>query len=248
MPPWVQEGGYEAWAERLRDPAVRARVAVEMSTPTDEWENLGLAAGPDGVLLVGFRNPDLRGYIGRTLAEVAAERGTSIEETAMDLVVEDGSRVDVVYFLMSEENVKRQIAIPWVAFDSDAGSMAPEGLFLQSSTHPRAYGNFARLLGKYVRDEGVIPMEEAIRKLTSFPATNLGITDRGRLAEGFMADVVVFDPATIQDHATFQDPHQLATGMVHVFVNGGQVVRDGEHTGALPGRVVRGSGWTGGGE
>jgi N-acyl-D-amino-acid deacylase len=246
MPPWVQAGGYDEWARRLQDPEIRARVAVEMATPTDEWENLGLAAGPEGVLLVGFNNPDLRHYIGRTLAEVAAERGTSVEETAMDLVVEDGSRVQVVYFLMSEENVRRQLTLPWVAYDSDAGSMAPEGLFLQSSTHPRAYGNFARLLGKYVRDEEVLPMEEAIRKLTSFPAANLGISDRGTLAEGFMADVVVFDPETIQDHATFEDPHQLSTGMVHVFVNGEQVLSGGNHTGALPGRAVRGQGWTGG--
>jgi N-acyl-D-amino-acid deacylase len=245
MPPWVQEGGYDAWAARLQDSAIRARVAQEMVTPTDEWENLGLAAGPEGMLLVGFQNPDLRGYIGRTLAEVAEERGTTPAETAMDLVVEDGSRVGVVYFLMSEENVKRQIALPWVAFDSDAGSMAPEGLFLQSSTHPRAYGNFARLLGKYVRDEGVVPMEEAIRKLTSFSAGNLGIQDRGLLAPGYMADVVVFDPDGVRDLATFEEPHQLAEGMVHVFVNGEQVVRDGEHTGALPGRVVRGPGWAG---
>ena len=247
MPPWVQEGGYDAWAERLRDPDVRARVAGEMLARQDDWENLMLGATPEGTLLVGFRNPDLRGYIGRTLAEVAAERGTTAQETAMDLVVEDGSRVQVVYFLMSEDNVKRQIALPWVSFDSDAGSMAPEPPFTNASTHPRAYGNFARLLGKYVREEGVIPLEEAIRKLTSLPTSNLGITDRGMLTEGYYADVVVFDPATIIDHATFEDPHQYSTGVVHVFVNGGQVLRDGEHTGATPGRVVRGPGWTGGG-
>ncbi|MEO2005152.1 MAG: amidohydrolase family protein, partial [Candidatus Poribacteria bacterium] len=180
-------------------------------------------------------------------ADVATERGTSAQKTAMDLVVEDGSRVQVVYFLMSEDNVKRQIALPWVSFDSDAGSMAPEPPFTDGSTHPRAYGNFARLLGKYVREEGVIPLEEAIRKLTSLPTTNLSISDRGMLAEGYYADVVVFDPATIIDHATFEDPHQYSTGVVHVFVNGGQVLRDGEHTGATPGRVVRGPGWTGGG-
>ena len=247
MPPWVQEGGYDAWAERLRDPSVRARVAAEMGAQQDDWENLMQGATPEGSLLVEFRNPNLRGYIGRTLADVAAERGTSAQKTAMDLVVEDGSRVQVVYFLMSEDNVKRQIALPWVSFDSDAGSMAPEPPFTDGSTHPRAYGNFARLLGKYVREEGVIPLEEAIRKLTSLPTTNLSISDRGMLAEGYYADVVVFDPATIIDHATFEDPHQYSTGVVHVFVNGGQVLRDGEHTGATPGRVVRGPGWTGGG-
>jgi N-acyl-D-amino-acid deacylase len=246
MPPWVQEGGYDAWAGRLQDPAVRARVVAEMVVDQNDWENLMRGAGPAGTLLVGFRNPDLRGYIGRTLADVAAERGTSPQVTAMDLVVEDGSRVQVVYFLMSEENVKRQIALPWVAFDSDAGSMAPEPPFTDASTHPRAYGNFARLLGKYVREEKVIPLEEAIRKLTSFPTTNLGISDRGLLAEGYFADVVVFDPNTIIDHATFEEPHQYSTGVVHVFVNGGQVLRDGESTGTMSGRVVRGPGWTGG--
>jgi len=246
MPPWVQEGGYEAWAERLGDPATRARVMREMVEPTNEWENLMRAAGPEGTLLVGFVNEALRGYTGRTLAEVAAERGTSPQETAMDLVIEDGSRVQVVYFLISEENVKRQIAIPWVAFDSDATSMAPEPPFTNSSTHPRAYGNFARLLGKYVREEQVIPLTEAIRKLTSFPAENLGISERGLLQEGYFADVVVFDPDEIGDRATYEEPHQYSVGMVHVFVNGTQVLADGEHTGATPGRVVRGPGWTGG--
>ena len=244
MPPWVQEGGYDDWAERLRNPEIRAGVAREMVTPTDEWENLMRAAGPDGTLLVGFMNPDLRAYAGRTLAEVAEERGTSPQETAMDLVIEDGSRVQVVYFLMSEENVMKQIALPWVSFDSDAGSMAPEPPFSNFSTHPRAYGNFARLLGKYVREEQVIPLEEAVRKLTSFPAGNIGIERRGSLEPGFFADVVIFDPETISDHATYEDPHQYATGMVHVFVNGTQVLADGEHTGALPGQVVRGPGWT----
>ena len=247
MPPWVQEGGFDAWAERLRDPDIRARVAREMVTPTNEWENLMRAAGPEGTLLVGFMNPDLRGYTGQTLAEVVEERGTSPQETAMDLVIEDGSRVQVVYFLMSEENVMKQIAIPWVSFDSDAGSMSPEPPFSNFSTHPRAYGNFARLLGKYVREERVIPLEEAVRKLTSLPAGNLGIAGRGSLEPGYFADVVIFDPETIIDHATYEDPHQYATGMVHVFVNGAQVLADGEHTGALPGQVVRGPGWTGGG-
>ena len=245
MPPWVQEGGYNAWVERLQDPVIRARVRQEMTTPTNEWENLLLAAGAEGTLLVGFKNPGLREYIGQTLAEVAAGRGTSVSDTAMDLVVEDGSRVQVVYFLMSEENVARQISLPWVSYCSDAGSYASEGIFLNSSTHPRAYGNFARLLGRYVRDERIISLEEAIRKLTSLPAGNLRIRDRGQLTTGYFADVVVFDPAQIQDHATYEDPHQYATGMVHVWVNGTQVLRDGEHTGATPGRVVRGPGWTG---
>ena len=245
MPPWVQEGGYNAWAGRLQDPAVRDRVRQEMTTPTNEWENLLLAAGAEGTLLVGFKNASLRGYIGQTLAEVAAARGTSVSDTAMDLVVEDGSRVQVVYFLMSEENVARQIGLPWVSYCSDAGSYASEGIFLNSSTHPRAYGNFARLLGRYVREERIIAIEEAIRKLTSLPAGNLRIRDRGQLTTGYFADVVVFDPDKIQDHATYEDPHQYATGMVHVWVNGTQVLRDGEHTGATPGRVVRGPGWTG---
>ncbi len=243
MPPWVQEGGFEAWRSRLQDPAIRARVAEEMRTPTDAWENLMLAAGPEGTLLVGFRNEKLRFMTGMTLAQIAAERGVSPEEAAMDLVIEDSSRVGTVYFLMSEENVRRQLALPWVAFDSDAGSMAPEGVFLDTNPHPRAYGNFARLLGKYVRDEKVLTLPEAIRRLTSFPAENLRIKRRGRLAPGYFADVAVFDPVTIQDHATFEQPHQYATGMQHVFVNGVQVLSYGEHTGNLPGRVVRGPGY-----
>ena len=246
MPPWVQEGGLAAWRERIRQPAVRAQVAREMQTPTDEWENLLLASGsPDNVLLVGFKQDSLRRHTGKTLQEVADHYGTSIEETAMDLVLKDDSRVDAVYFMMSEDNVRRQVALPWVSFDSDAGSLAPEGAFLASNPHPRAYGNFARLLGKYVRDEQAVSLSEAIRKLTSFPAATLGIRKRGTLAPGYYADVVVFDPATIQDHATFEDPHQYATGVHHVWVNGEAVLRDGEHTGATPGRVVRGPGWTG---
>ncbi len=245
MPPWVQEGGHDQWVARLKDPAIRRRVIREMSTPTDRWENLYLAAGPDQVLLVGFKTDSLKPLTGKTLADVARMRGTSPEETAIDLVILDDSRVGSVYFLMSEENVKREIALPWVAFGSDAGSMTPEGVFLKSSTHPRAYGNFARLLGRYVRDEKVTTLEDAVRRLTSFPAANLKIRKRGTLAPGFYADVVVFDPAGIQDHATFDQPHQLATGVRDVFVNGVQVLRDGEHTGATPGRVVRGPGWTG---
>jgi N-acyl-D-amino-acid deacylase len=214
-----------------------------MRTPTDEWENLLLAAGsPENVLLVGFKSEALKHLTGKTLAEVAKRRGTSPEETAMDLVIEDDSRVDTVYFMMNEEDVKKNIALPWVSFGSDASSPAAEGAFLLSQPHPRTYGNFARLLGKYVRDEKVIPMEEAIRKLTGLPATNLGLTDRGFLKPGQFADVVVFDPATITDHATYAQPHQYATGVQHVFVNGQQVLADGEHTGAKPGRAVWGKG------
>ena len=246
MPPWVQEGGHDAWVERLRDPDVRARVVAEMSTPTDEWENLLLAAGsPEQVLLVSFKNDELKPLTGKTLAEIAAMRGSSPEETAIDLVIEDDSRVGTVYFLMSEENVQKQVALPWVSFGSDAESLCPEGVFLRSNPHPRAYGNFARLLGRYVRDQNLITLEEAIRRLTSFPAENLSLRDRGRLAPGYFADVVVFDPDTIQDHATFAEPHRLATGVDRVFVNGVEVLRDGEPTGARPGRVVRGPGWTG---
>ena len=243
MPPWVQAGGYAEWTRRLQDPATRARVKEEMTTPTDDWENLLLAAGAEGTLFVGFRNPELRQqYTGKTLAQVANERGQHPADVAIDLVIEDGTRVQVVYFLMSEDNIERQIALPWVSFGSDAGSLATEGRFILTSTHPRAYGNFARLLGRYVRDRGVIPLEEAIRKLSALPSENLGITDRGRLREGYFADLAIFDPETITDHATYQQPHQYATGMVHVFVNGEQVLRDGEHTGALPGRAVYGPG------
>lgn len=246
MPPWVQEGGYHAWAARLKDPATRARVVREMRTPTDAWENLMLAAGsPDRVILVGFKADSLKYLTGKTLAEVSRTRGTGPEETAIDLVIADGSRVGTVYFLMSEENVRRQLALRWVAIDSDAEAPAPEGVFLKSNPHPRAYGTFARFLGRYVRDERVTTLEDAIRRLTAFPAENLKLHRRGMLRPGYYADVVVFDPARIQDHATFDKPHQLATGVLHVFVNGTQVLRDGEHTGAKPGRVVRGAGWKG---
>ena len=246
MPPWVQEGGYNEWAKRLKDPAIRQRVAAEMRTPTDKWENFFTAVGtPDRIILVGFRNDSLKPLTGKTLAEVARMRGKSPEETAMDLVIEDGSRVGTVYFLMSEDNVRRQVAIPWVSFGSDAEAPATEGVFLKSNPHPRAYGNFARLLGKYVREEKLITMEEAIRRLTWLPARNLKIASRGALTPGYFADIAIFDPAKISDHATFEKPHQYSTGMVHVFVNGVQVVRNGEHTGAKPGRVVRGPGWSG---
>ena len=244
MPPWVQEGGYDAWANRLKNPVIRRRLKREMSTPTDDWENLYLAAGSaDKVLLVGFKNDALKPLTGKTLAEVAVMRGKSPEETAMDLVIEDGSRVDAVYFIMAEDNIRKKIAQPWVSLGSDAGSLAPEKVFLKSNPHPRAYGNFARLLGKYVREEKVISLPEAIRRMTSLPATNLKIERRGMIKEGYFADVVVFDPESIQDHATFEQPHQYSTGMLQVFVNGVRVLKDGEHTGATPGRVVRGPGW-----
>jgi len=245
MPPWVQEGGFEASLERLADPSFRKRIAREMLEDSDSWENSYLGAGaPDNILLVSFKSEELKPLTGKTLAEVAQMRGTPPEETAMDLIVEDRSRIGTVYFSQSEEIVKRAIALPWVSFCSDAASIAPEGVFLKSNPHPRAYGSFARLLGKYVRDERLIPIEEAIRKLTALPAGNLKIDRRGMLKEGYFADVVVFDPDTIQDRATFVDPHQYATGVAHVFVNGVQVIEGGEHTGATPGRVVRGPGWT----
>jgi N-acyl-D-amino-acid deacylase len=244
MPPWVQAGGFEKWVERLEDPKIRKKVIKEMRSKQDDWENLmQLAGGGDKVVLASFKNPELKPLTGKTLAEVAKMRGKSEEETAMDLVVEDGSRVGAIYFLMSEENVKKKIGLPWVAFCSDAGSEAPEGVFLKSKPHPRAYGSFARLLGHYVRDERVISLPEAIRRLTSFPAQTLRIKDRGQLAAGYFADVVIFDPATISDHATYEDPHQYATGVRDVFVNGVAVLKDGEHTGAKPGRAIRGPGY-----
>jgi N-acyl-D-amino-acid deacylase len=246
MPPWVQEGGHEAWVARLRDPKVRERVKREMSTPSDDWENTFLAAGgPENILLVGFKQDSLKPLTGKTLAEVAARRGTSPEETAMDLVVQDNSRIETIYFTMDEKNLAKEIALPWVSFGSDEGSYEPAGVFLKSNPHPRAYGTFARLLGKYVRDEKVIPLPEAIRRLTSLPAGNLKLDRRGALRRGFFADVVVFDPEKIQDHATFADPHRYATGVLDVIVNGVPVLENGEHTGATPGRVVRGPGWKG---
>ena len=243
MPLWVQDGGLEKWIERLKDPAIRARVAAEMKMPGSGWENLYLGAGPDKMILAGFKNEALKQYTGKTLAEMAKMRGKTAEETAMDLVVEDGSRVGTIYFLMSEDNVRRQVTQPWMSFGSDAESQAPEGIFLKSSTHPRAYGNFARLLGRYVREEKLVPLPEAIRRLTSFPATNLGISERGALKAGNFADLAIFDPATVGDRATFEKPQQYSVGMRHVFVNGVQVLKDGDHTGATPGRVVRGKGW-----
>ena len=246
MPPWVQEGGYEAWKARLQDPIIRAKVMQEMRTPTNDWENLmQLTGAPERVILVGFKADSLKRLTGKTLAAVSQEYGLSPEETAIELVIRDGSRVGTVYFLMSEDNVRRQVQLPYMSFGSDGGALAPEGVFLKSNTHPRAYGNFARLLGRYVRDEQLITLQEAVRKLSALPAEHLQLRRRGKLGTGYHADVVVFDPATIGDKATFEEPHQLATGMRHVFVNGVQVVKDGQHTGATPGRVVRGPGWAG---
>jgi len=243
LPPWTEDGGYPALFKRLRDPVTRDKIAAQVKTPTDEWENLYLAAGsPDKILLVGFKSQKLKPLTGKSLAEVAKIRGKDPIETIMDLIAEDESRIDTVYFLMSEENVKKEIVKPWISFGSDEGSQAPEGVFLKSNPHPRAYGNFARVLGKYVRDEKVITLPEAIRRLSAFPATNLGLDHRGFLKEGMFADVVVFDPATIADRATFEKPHQYAVGMKHVFVNGVHVIKDGEHTGAKPGRALWGPG------
>jgi N-acyl-D-amino-acid deacylase len=246
MPPWVQDGGLEAWIARLKDPATRARVkaAMDVAHPPD-WENFFAGAGPEGMLLLAFNNPKLKPLAGRTLAEVARARGTSPEDTAMDLVAEDGSRVGVAYFLMDEANVRRGVRLPWMSFGSDAGAPAPEGVFLRSREHPRAYGNVARLLGHYVRETRDLTLPDAIRRLTSLPADTLSLAGRGRLKPGALADVVVFDPARIADHATFAAPHRLATGVEQVLVNGRFALRDGQATGAATGRVVRGRAWTG---
>jgi N-acyl-D-amino-acid deacylase len=246
MPTWVQAGGTDAWIARLKDPAIRTRVIAEMRAPAGGWENyLRLAGSPERVLFINFKNPALKPLIGKTLAQVAAMRGVSAEDAAIDLVIEDGSRVDTVYFLMDEENVARQTAIPWVSFGSDEGAVAPEGVFLLSSNHPRAFGNVARLLGKYVRDEHRLSLAEAVRKLSGQPAMNLALHDRGFLKVGNFADVVVFDPATVTDHATYERPQQFSTGVSQVWVNGVQALKDGEPTGAPSGQVVRGRAWTG---
>ncbi len=240
MPPWVLDGGYDAAFRRLRDPATRRRIRAAIETPSNAWENLYLAAGSaDRVLLVEFKSPALKPLTGKTLAEAARLRGEAPADTIMNLVLEDQSRVGAVYFMMSEENIRRQIVLPWVSFGSDAASMAPEPPFTRSSTHPRAYGNFARVLGRYVRDEKLLTVAEAVHRLSGLPATNLGLDRRGFLAEGMYADVVVFDPATIADRATFERPHQYAVGVRDVFVNGVAVIRGGEHTGATPGRRAR---------
>jgi N-acyl-D-amino-acid deacylase len=242
LPPWARDGGMEALFKRLGEPETRRRILAEMRAKGD-WENLCLSAGsPERILLVEFKTDALKPLTGKTLAEVAAARNRSPEDAALELILEDRTRIGVVFFLMSEENVARQIRLPWVSFCSDAASMAPEGVFRKSATHPRAYGSFARLLGKYVRDEKLIPLAEAVHRLSGLPAKNLGLSGRGFLRPEMFADVVVFDPATIGDRSTYQDPHQYAVGMRHVFVNGVQVLKDGEHTGALPGRVVHGPG------
>jgi len=246
MPPWVQEGGYDAWSTRMRDPAVRRKVMQEMRTPTNAWENLlQLAGSPDRALLVGFKADSLKRHTGKTLAAVAREMQLTPEEAAIELVIRDGSRVGTVYFLMNEDNVRRQMQLPYMSFGSDGGALAPEGPFLKSNPHPRAYGNFARVLGQHVREEQLITLEEAVRKLSSMPAEHLGLRRRGKLAVGYHADIVLFNADSIADRATFENPHQLAVGVKHVFVNGVAVVKDGTHTGAKPGQVVRGPGWTG---
>ena len=245
MPPWVQDGGLEAWIERLRDPKLRARVIADMRDPTPTWENLYGAAGAEGTLLLAFKNPRLKPLTGKTLAEVARQRGVSAEDAAIDLVIEDGSRVGVAYFLMSEDNIRREVALPWVSFESDEEAPAPEGIFLKSNPHPRAYGNFARVLARYVREEKALSLSQAIHKLAALPAATLSLPDRGELKSGYYADVVVFDPATIQDHATYEHPHQLATGVDEVWVNGVRALRAGAATGAASGRAVHGRAWTG---
>ncbi len=245
MPPWLQEGGIKEWIKRMQNPVMRKKALQEMRTPTNKWENLMMLAGDfDKVLLMGFTNDSLRrNFTGKTLGQVAKIYGKTPEETAMDLVITDGTRVGTAYFLMTEENVKRQIQLPYISFGSDAESSTASGNFLKTPTHPRAYGNFSRLLGKYVREEKVISLEEAVRRLTSLPASNLKIQKRGALMPGYFGDLAIFDPTKIADHATFENPHQYSTGMVHVFVNGTQVLENGEHTNARPGRVVRGPGW-----
>jgi N-acyl-D-amino-acid deacylase len=243
MPPWVLDGGYDAAYKRLADPETRKKIADAIRTPTNDWENLYRAAGSaDRVLLVEFKSDKLKPLTGKTLAEAARLRGEDPVDTIMNLVLEDRSRVGTVYFMMSEDNIRKQIVRPWVSFGSDASSMAPEPPFTKSSAHPRAYGNFARVLGKYVREDKVLTLEDAIRKLSGLPATNLELDHRGFLKPGMFADVVVFDPATIADRATFENPHQYAVGVRHVFVNGMQVIKDGEHTGAKPGRALWGPG------
>ena len=245
MPPWLQDGGNEVMLARLKDPAIVSRVKREMLKPGSNWENLYYHAGPDGIRLASVTEPSLKPLIGKTFAEIAKLRGVSPEQAVIDVTIADQGRAGAIYFLMDENNVRTQTAIPWMSFGSDAEASAPEGMFLKSSTHPRAYGNFARFLGKYVRDEKTTTLAEAVRRLTALPATNLGIRDRGRLAPGLAADVVVFDPTTIADHATYEKPMQYATGVRDVFVNGTQVLMGGEPTGKTPGRFVKGPGWTG---
>jgi N-acyl-D-amino-acid deacylase len=243
MPPEVQEGGLDAWIKRLKDPATRKQILKAMVTPTDKWENLYLGAGAENIICAGFKQDSLKYLTGKRLSDIAKIRGKSPEETIADLIIQDHSRVEVIYFLMSEDNVKKEIKLPYMTFGSDAASMAPEGVFLKSSTHPRAYGNFARLLGTYVRDEKVIPIEEAIHKLSGLPAQMLKLKKRGEIRTGNYADIVIFDPNTIKANATYEQPHQLSTGVKGVFVNGVEVLKDGKHTGAKPGRAVYGPGY-----
>lgn len=244
MPPTLQDGGFGKLRERLQDPVIRKQIIKEMNAKTDQWENFYYAVGaPEKILVVGFKQDSLKKYIGKSLAEVARLRGKTPEETAMDLIVQDSTRVECIYFLMSEDNVKKQIAIPWLSFGSDEGSYEPAGVFLQSNPHPRAYGNFARVIGKYSRDEKLISLQEAIRKLSNLPAKNLKLQRRGELKVGNYADIVIFDPVKLKDNASFEKPHQYASGMIDVFVNGMQVLKDGEHTGAKPGRFVKGPGF-----
>ena len=244
MPPWVQEGGINKWIERLKIPDNRKRVKAEMSSHSKEWENGYLnAGGADGIILIGFTNEKLKKYTGKKLSDIARDRGVDPEDAIMDLIIEDRSRIETVYFWMCEDNIKKQLVRPWVSIGSDGSSMAPEGVFLKSSNHPRAYGNTARFLGKYVRDFGLMPLEEAIRRLTSLPAHNLRVKQRGLLKPDYFGDVVIFDPDKVEDRATYENPHQFSVGVEHVFVNGTQVLDSGEHTGALPGRVVLGPGF-----
>jgi len=244
FPPSLQDGGFGKLWQRLHDPKIREQTKQEMNSNAMDWENTYYGAGgAEHVLLLEFRQDSLRKYVGKTLAEVAKLRGSTPEETAMDLIIEDSTRVGVSYFSMTEDNIKKEVALPWITFCSDAASQAPEGVFLHSNPHPRAYGSFIRVLGKYSRDEKIIPLQEAIRKLAKLPCINLKIQKRGELKAGNYADVVVFDPATVTDHATFEKPHQYATGIIHVLVNGEQVINNGEHTGAKPGRFIKGPGY-----
>jgi len=243
FPPSLQDGGFDKLRQRLMDPAIRASMKKAMNTDANDWENLYFgASGAKGVLLLGFKQDSLKKYTGKTLAEVAALRGTSPEETAMDLIIQDSTRVGVAYFLINEDNIRKQVKLPWVSFGSDEGSYTNEGVFLKSNAHPRAYGTFSRVIGKFVREEKLLSLQQAIYKLAKLPAVNLKLKKRGELKEGNYADIVIFDPAKVTDHATFDKPHQYSTGMIHVFVNGVQVLKDGEHTGAKPGRFVKGPG------
>lgn len=244
IPVWAHDGGFPKLIERLKDSQIRQKIKAEMALPSDEWENMFYENGADGILLAGFARPELRHYQGKTLRQVMAARGASAADTVIDLLIEDNSRIFTLYFSMSEDNLRRQIQLPWVSFCSDAGSIASEGVFLSYHPHPRAYGSFARVLGKYVRDEGLITLPEAVRRLSGFAADNLKLKQRGYLRRGYFADIAVFDPAKVQDYAAPGDPHQYSEGMAHVFVNGVQALEDGEPTGRLPGRVVRGPGWS----